>query len=138
MLLVAARAGRSKIEGIGLIAQEFIPAGTRVWVFREGFDLAVLPEEIQDLSPPAQEQLLHYGWLDAGWGRVLVSADDDRFTNHSVDPNTHWSDGHTVAVRDIEPGEEITFDYRALGGCNLFGWGDCFRKRRRSRRQALR
>ena len=35
-------------------------------------------------------------------------------TNHSCDPNASFDEGGMlVAVRDIEPGEEITFDYRA-------------------------
>ena len=33
MLLVDARAGISKIHGIGLFAYEFIPKGTHVWMF---------------------------------------------------------------------------------------------------------
>ena len=46
MLLVDARAGLSEIHGIGLIAQEFIPKGTCIWKFQEGFDLAIPEEEI--------------------------------------------------------------------------------------------
>lgn len=35
-------------------------------------------------------------------------------TNHSCEPNASFDEGGMlVAVRDIEPGEEITFDYRA-------------------------
>jgi len=34
------------------------------------------------------------------------------FQNHSCDPSTWWEDELTLAaLRDIEPGEEITFDY---------------------------
>lgn len=35
-------------------------------------------------------------------------------TNHSCDPNASFDEsGMLVALRDIEQGEEITFDYRA-------------------------
>ena len=33
MLWVDARAGMSKIQGIGLFAHEFIPKGVCVWIF---------------------------------------------------------------------------------------------------------
>jgi hypothetical protein len=36
------------------------------------------------------------------------------FTNHSCDPNASFNDeGWLVAAREIEAGEEITFDYTA-------------------------
>lgn len=36
----------------------------------------------------------------------------DRYMNHSCDPNTWWADSETlVACRDIQPGEEVTYDY---------------------------
>lgn len=36
------------------------------------------------------------------------------FTNHSCDPNAKFNDeGWLVAVREIEPDEELTFDYVA-------------------------
>jgi SET domain-containing protein len=43
-----------------------------------------------------------------------MSSDDDRFTNHSNDPNTHMVGNHAVATRDIQPGEELTDDYTEL------------------------
>ncbi|MBI5757401.1 MAG: SET domain-containing protein-lysine N-methyltransferase, partial [Planctomycetales bacterium] len=41
MLLVNASAGTSGIHGIGLIANEFIPAGTVVWVLKPDLDLVL-------------------------------------------------------------------------------------------------
>lgn len=38
MLHVRARAGASKVHGVGLIAQEFIATGSRIWEFVPGFD----------------------------------------------------------------------------------------------------
>lgn len=124
MLLVNARAGVSVIHGIGLIAREFIPVGTKMWVFQPAFDLALTVEELDELSPAAREQVLHYAWLDDEWGRILLSGDDDRFTNHSETPNTRWEgrSRSTVAVRNILPDEEITFYYRELGGSDHLGW----------------
>ena len=48
----------------------------------------------------------------------VLSSDDDRFTNHSNDPNTLEEGGYeSYAIRDIQAGEEITWNYR--------GWGEC-------------
>lgn len=116
MLLVQARAGPSRIHGIGLIAEAFIAEGTRVWEPRPGFDLILSEDEVRGLSPPAREQVFWYAYYDPR-GRVYVlSSDDDRFTNHSDDPNTANDGDATYATRDIRPGEEITWDYRPWGG----------------------
>jgi uncharacterized protein len=116
MLLVNARMGPSCIHGMGLIAKEFIPAGTRVWEFRPDFDLILTEEQLATLSPAAQEQVRYYSYgnYDPANRVYILSSDDDRFTNHSDTPNTamEGSVRVTVAVRDILPGEEITWDYR--------------------------
>lgn len=45
------------------------------------------------------------------WSRAQMPM---HMTNHSCDPNASFDgDGMLVAVREIEPGEEITFDYVA-------------------------
>lgn len=51
-------------------------------------------------------------------GDYILCIDDARFFNHSSNPNTadfkvlDEQEPHTVAIRDIQPGEEITIDYR--------------------------
>lgn len=116
MLLVNARMGPSRIHGMGLIAKQFIPAGTRVWELRPGFDVILTEEQLAELSPAAQEQVRYYcyGNYDPAQKVYILSSDDDRFTNHSDNPNTAMQESGrvTVAVRDIQPGEEITWDYR--------------------------
>lgn len=120
MLLVRARAGVSAIHGLGLLAEQHIPAGTRVWEFRMGFDLMLTAAELERLSPVARDQVVWYGFWDANRGVFVLSMDDDRFTNHSPDPNTaDASDYGSFAVRDIRPGEEITWDYRPWGGVHV-------------------
>lgn len=124
MLFVRARVGVSTIHGLGLIAQEFIPTGARIWAYQPGFDLALTADELERLSPAAREQTLHYGWYDEDFERVILPADDDRFMNHSLDPNCRWNGSYAEAVRDIRAGEEVTFDYHQLDGSNLLGWPD--------------
>ncbi len=53
-------------------------------------------------------------WLIAGEG---PKANHTRYINHSAEPNAlpvisnRWKTARIVAIRDIEPGEEIFFDY---------------------------
>ena len=129
MLFVHVRAGVSKIHGIGLIAQERIPAGTRVWVFQPGFDVVLSADQLAGLAEPARTQALHYTWYDKEHGGYILAGDDDRFTNHSDDPNTRWDGKFTFAVRDIQAGEEVTFDYRELDGTDHVGWEQAARNR---------
>jgi uncharacterized protein len=112
MLLVDARAGISKIHGIGLIAHEFIPQGICLWVFRPDFDLVFTEEQLQALPPAPQRQVRQYCYYHPAKQRYILCSDDARFTNHSDDPN--MSDGGDInyAVRDIQVGEELTWNYR--------------------------
>jgi SET domain-containing protein len=115
MLLINASKGPSRIHGLGLIAREFIPSGTAVWEFRPGFDVILTEEQVRTLSPMAQQQVRYYceGSYDPVQAIYILSSDDDRFMNHSDRPNTGVMDHpqRTVAIRDIHPGDEITWDY---------------------------
>jgi SET domain-containing protein len=114
MLLVRAKAAASQIHGVGLIAQEFIPAGTIVWKFKPGFDVEIKEKDLDKLSLTAREQVLYYACLNEATRTFVLSSDDDRVTNHSDNPNTRCRDDYTFAVRDIQEGEEITSDYAEL------------------------
>ena len=47
---------------------------------------------------------------------------DDRYTNHSDNPNTGMEGcDDMIALRDIHPGEEITCDYRHVGMLDVPG-----------------
>lgn len=117
MLLINARVGISAIHGFGLIAYEFIPKGTCIWRFQPGFDLMFGEKEFQSLSVSAQQQIRHYAFFDAAKGVYVLSNDDDRFTNHSDNPNSQEEieDYKSYAISDIQVGEEITCDYRVWG-----------------------
>ncbi len=120
MLLVNASKGASTIHGFGLVAREPIPAGTRIWTFQSRFDIALTPQQLLALSPIARVQALHYGAYNSFRRLYLLSSDDDRFTNHSEKPNSIIPEDEDpsscrfiVALWDIQPGEEITWDYRS-------------------------
>ena len=79
MLLVRARVGISRIQGFGLIAQEFIAKDTVVWKFQPGFDVEIPETELASLSVAAREQVLHYAECFPCEGKFWLSSDDDRF-----------------------------------------------------------
>jgi hypothetical protein len=111
MLLIDATVGPSAIQGFGLISNQFIPAGAKVWVFGDGLDVELTEQQLARLSPAARDQAMKYTYRYPGTDTYLLCGDDARFTNHSDDPNTRCRDDHTYATRDILPGEEITSDY---------------------------
>jgi hypothetical protein len=89
MMLVRTYVAQSEIQGLGVFAGEFVPAGRQLWVLNPKFDIFVYANEIP-----------------------MLDCDDGKFMNHRDRPNTdfHIFDrGH--AVVDIAAGEEITCSY---------------------------
>ena len=118
MLLVKTEVRPSTIHGLGLFAGEFIPKGKVIWEFEPGFDLAIDKEKIDNLPPIPRKWFQHYAHLSRKNGKYTLSVDNDRYINHSSNPNTEDIDTGreelaTVALRDIEAGEELTCDYLA-------------------------
>ena len=114
MLLVKTKIGKSKIHGIGLFADQFIPKGTLVQKFMSGFDLIISREEVSKLSEPSKEQFLKYAYKNKK-GNYILCFDDTRFLNHSDNPNLISDDPNEeidIAARNIEKGEELTVNYR--------------------------
>lgn len=118
MILVRTTIGPSSISGIGLFAAEFIAKGTPVWRYMPGFDIAVDPSELDQLSPASREQFLKYAYLNPARNKYILCFDDARFYNHSETPNCievpDPPEGMNIAARDIQAGEELTCDYRVF------------------------
>jgi SET domain-containing protein len=119
MLLVPVRIGPSEIHGLGVFSVERIVEGTVVWCFTPGFDLDCDPRIVDEQPEPLRRVLLHYGYVDARLDRYVLCCDDARLLNHCETPNlvSDYSvepHGQDVAVRDIEPGEELTVDYGTI------------------------
>lgn len=116
MLMVPVKVAPSPIHGLGIYAVELIRKGTDVWRFTPGFDLDINTAVLDSLASFTRERMLHFGYLDKNLGRFIVCCDDARFMNHSKTPNLaadYERDKYGIdyAVRDIQPGEEITTDY---------------------------
>lgn len=99
--------------GYGVVATKFIPKGTITWVF-DPLDQVFTPEEISKLAPIFQEKLNTYSYRDHN-GNFILCWDNSRFVNHSFHSNCISTPyNFELAVRDIQPGEELTDDYGYL------------------------
>lgn len=121
MLLVKTKIGPSQIDGIGLFADQFILKGTITWQEMAPFDLKVSPEDIAKLSLLSKEIFLKYSYFSLYSQKYVLCFDDDRFINHSKQPNIAageilcaGEEAVMIAARDIYPGEELTCDYRSF------------------------
>lgn len=112
MLLIATALKASTIHGLGLFAVEPIAKGTVLWRYTEPFDRKWTAEYVSSLPEVAQRHVFHF-CARLRDGSFLVTGDNDRFWNHSDSPNclTDTEAKETVAIRDIEAGEELTESY---------------------------
>lgn len=128
MFRIATYLAPSGIHGIGVFTAERVPAGTMIWEFTDGVDWRIEGEALARFPEPYQTMLRHYCYREPDDTYVLCG-DNAKFMNHADEPNCDDPDGpRTVANRDIEPGEELTCDYRtfdvdwaAAGGPSLAG-----------------
>jgi uncharacterized protein len=98
------------IHGQGLIATKLIPRGEVVWQLDSDEPIIHLTE----VKSWPKEKLDEFEWFGFQWGEAefVYCRGIERFMNHSCDPNTWWKGNQTLVVcRDIQPGEEVTYDY---------------------------
>lgn len=120
--------------GYGVFATHHIPKGTIVYI-KDELEIEI-PIDSPLLHRPEYEQIIRkYSYIEAG--KLIISWDIEKYVNHSCDSNTLSSGyGFEIAVRDIEPGEELrddygpfNVDYEFICGC---GAVDCRGKIRRA------
>jgi uncharacterized protein len=111
-LTTKARPTATPATGFGNVASEPIAAGEVVAAFggrcvtRDEFDLLPASQQVRSLQ--IEEHLFLAG---------APEPEPADFVNHSCDPNCVLSGSVIlVAARDIEPGEEITYDYATSDG----------------------
>jgi len=119
-LRVATKVLSSSDKGGGLYAMEFVPAGGLVFRWVDGRDQIYSLDYPADLPADEREEFKKLASTDGqAW---YLAGDDGSYFNHSSNPNVRvvresgpaamWD---RVAVRDIEPGEELTMDYGEIG-----------------------
>ncbi|MEI6559413.1 MAG: SET domain-containing protein-lysine N-methyltransferase [Rhodospirillaceae bacterium] len=112
MLLVKTYLSESAIHGVGLFAAEPIARGTVIWRFDPRIDRRFTKAERDNLPEPTHSFILTYSYPEAvGSDTYFLDGDHARFMNHSNTPNTDCTTD-TIALRDIEAGEELLCDYR--------------------------
>ncbi|MCK0192219.1 SET domain-containing protein [Arenibacter sp. F20364] len=103
----------NKEIGYGVVATEFIPAGTITWVL-DRLDREFSPIEMESLEPLYQSILDTYTFRD-NKGRFILCWDNARYVNHSFNSNCLTTAyDFEVAIRDIHVGEQLTDDYGYL------------------------
>ena len=100
----------SAIQGRCLVADSRICSGTILFRF-DDVKPPVHLYELVDWPPQKRIRFLTYA-SQIGEDDFSFRQGNIRFINHSCDPSGYWSDyGVLTARRDIQPGEEITYDY---------------------------
>ncbi|MAP79540.1 MAG: SET domain-containing protein-lysine N-methyltransferase [Aequorivita sp.] len=103
----------SKEVGYGVVATEFIPAGTITWALDQ-LDREFTPTKLKKMNLLYQNILETYCYRNRK-GNYVLCWDNGRFVNHSFKSNCiSTAYDFEIAVRDIQPGEELTDDYGYL------------------------
>lgn len=102
----------SGTHGKGMYATKLIPKNERLVVFGGDImhidEINDMPEELQEYAMQIEERFV------LGY-RKIPSAEDTDFINHSCNPNAGFKGQiFLVAMRDIKPDEEVTFDYAMI------------------------
>ncbi len=96
--------------GKGLFATQFIPCGTITWALGKN-DKVFSQAAINNMDKEYWNNYKRYMFSDSK-GNYILCTDNAQFTNHSFVSNCLMTAyGFEIAVRDIEPGEELTSDY---------------------------
>jgi hypothetical protein len=99
--------------GYGLVATKLIPKGTIVWCL-DNFDQVFTPEQVAEMAAPYRAIMDVYSFRNEK-GEYVLCWDNTKFVNHSSNSNcltTAYQ--YELAIRDIQPGEQIFNDYGYL------------------------
>ena len=141
MLKVPTYLDKSPIQGVGVFAEKLIPKGTLIWIFSKDYDRQFGSHRVDNLPEDFRQHILRHSFQpeDDGLGvyepgTYILCCDNAAYMNHSDTPNVDGPNSTVdIALRDIQPGEEITCDYRRfnvefepfVGKCPICGAGLC-------------
>jgi len=95
--------------GHGVFATKLIPAGTITWVL-DKLDRVFTSTEFQALDPVYQNILDYYTFRN-NKGQYVLCWDNGRYVNHSFNSNCLTTAyDFEIAIRDIQPGEQLADD----------------------------
>jgi uncharacterized protein len=103
----------SRIHGRGVFAADHMRPGEIVLTI----DDSRVVTEADPLEPEKDEHERHCDYLSGG--KVVLMQPPERFINHRCDPNTYVrtinGQRYVIALTEIRPGEEVTYDYCVNG-----------------------
>lgn len=103
----------SSTVGVGVVAEQPLPAGTIVWV-ADPLDRLLSSDEVASLPALARDSAMRFMYRD-NQGRYMLLWDHAKYVNHSFTPNCMPTPyGCDMVIRDIAVGEELTGDYGML------------------------
>src|SRR4051812_1905782 len=114
----------SPIHGIGVFLTEPVRKGELIWRFDSRIDRVFSDAEVLEMPASLQQFLRTYSTFDATLNVWVLCGDNGRHFNHSDSPNTRSlgiAFGDDVAAVDMEPGTELTSDYRTICDAMRFG-----------------
>lgn len=96
--------------GYGIFAKTLIPAGTITFI-PDDLDLAFENGNIEKYPTILKNSIEKYSYVNPK-GSYILSWDFGKFVNHNCEPNTMMTGyGFEIAIRDIQPNEQITDEY---------------------------
>ena len=119
VLLVRTTVRESDIHGLGVFAAEPIRKGQPIWAFEPEIDRIIPEADLARYPAHVADFLETYCEYFPEAGVLVLSGDNDRFTNHSDRPNSvvvlpNRPEARVVAARHIRAGDEITCDYAVI------------------------
>lgn len=99
-------------EGKGIFLLEAVKRG-QVLVAPDAINKVYSGPERRALQPGTPEDDACVRWFE-DYHTVSTDWPDDCYVNHSFTPSGLWHLGFIFATRDLQPGEEVTVDYRFL------------------------
>lgn len=100
-------------KGFGVVANRLIPKGSITWV-QDELDTVYSPETPKKLKPLTRAMLDKYSFRNSR-GEYILCWDIAKYVNHSFRSNClSTAYNFEIAIRDIQPGEELTDDYGYL------------------------
>ena len=109
-------------KGLGLFAKRKFQRGEILWI-ADDYDLKIPLQDYLRIDDKQLQVFNVYSYLDYK-NRVIVPWDAGKYVNHSCAPNSTGLlefDNVSIALRDIQPGEEIVEDY-----CCYYGHFETF------------
>jgi uncharacterized protein len=114
MLLIDHYVAPSAIHGLGVFTTLFVPRGALVWQFNPLIDRTIHETALIDLPQSTVQLIRTHSEYFSKTGNYILGADGDYYMNHSDEPSLFDNKTTMLAARNLEPGDELTCDYRLV------------------------